>query len=84
MKKFLNNWNFGKHFILCVMTYFLLVMLTDRLNEPSSMSIIGGAEGPTDIYIAGGIYSPAVSMGVMIAALALYVPVKSLLKRACE
>ncbi len=51
------NWSFIKHLMLSAMiaivAYILLAFLPSA-QEATSIGIIGGADGPTAIYIAGG------------------------------
>jgi len=82
MKNFFYNWNLLKHAVSCFMIWLIIVAVSNSLNEPSSIGIIGGAGGPTDIYISGGVYPYVLSVAVLITALAFYIPVKNMFKRA--
>ncbi|NBG88159.1 hypothetical protein [Isachenkonia alkalipeptolytica] len=84
MKQFFYNWNLLKHAVSCFIIWIIIVGISNSLNEPSSMGIIGGAEGLTDIYISGGVYPYLLSVAVLITALAFYVPVKKMFKRALK
>ncbi|GAB6087469.1 sodium ion-translocating decarboxylase subunit beta [Alkaliphilus crotonatoxidans] len=61
------------------MIWLFIVTVNSSPNEASNIGIIGGADGPTEIYITGEIYSYVLRAVVLITALALYVPVKNIL-----
>lgn len=63
------------------MIWLFIVTINSSPNEASSHEIIGGADGPTSIFITGKT-SPYILRGVaLIAALAFYTPIKTIFKR---
>ena len=82
MKKFFYNWVFWKHFVFCFVIWLIIRNINFTPNQASSIGIIGGADGPTAIFITGKIYPYILRDVVLIISLVLYFPVKKIFKRA--
>lgn len=88
MKSFFKNWNFKKHFYFCLgLTIFFLwlfkyifvlsLFLSTLKNHPQSIGIIGGADGPTAIYLASSTSSFITYFCILfLIGLVSYIPLK--------
>ncbi|SET64390.1 hypothetical protein SAMN05660297_03025 [Natronincola peptidivorans] len=84
MKNILSKWSFNKHLLFCFIVLFItgiVVRSTRSPNHASSIGIIGGADGPTEIFISGDPYSVILYIIVLILLLALYKPLKMIIKK---
>ncbi|SDL06181.1 sodium ion-translocating decarboxylase subunit beta [Natronincola ferrireducens] len=84
MKKLFSKWSFSKHLLLCLIIIFIariVARFTTSPNHASSIGIIGGADGPTEIYLSGDTYSAIIGISVLILLLALYKPLKMIIKK---
>lgn len=88
MKKLLSRLNLNKHlllsFIILAITT-IIVKVTISSKPASSIGIIGGADGPTVVFLAG---DPGCFMifilfiCLLILLLALYKPLKKIIKKS--
>ncbi|HOM01381.1 MAG TPA: hypothetical protein PLH43_00950 [Acetivibrio sp.] len=78
MKKFFYDWVLWKHIAFSFVVWLLLktVWFNAFNTNPLSIGVIGGADGPTSIIVTGEVFPRIISYVVLIAMLALYVPVK--------
>lgn len=84
MLNLLTPWTFGKHVVASIIATPLLVkavrLLLCRPYTAASIGIIGGADGPTVVFISGKLVSHyGAYLGVLVALLVLYWPVSRLL-----
>lgn len=85
MKKLLSKWSFIKYLLLCFIIIFItriIVRFTTSPNHASSIGIIGGADGPPAIFLTGDAYSAIKGISILILLLALYKPIKMIIKRS--
>lgn len=86
------KWTFGKHALLSVVITLLIrfapeaiirFMLKRSTHEAASIGIIGGADGPTSIFISGKVGSPHGYRWLMAlpVLLLLYLPIWLLARR---
>lgn len=82
-----NNWNFKKHFIFSLTMLAAVIAVRPLLfrRQAASIGIIGGADGPTAIYIAGKISAALMPVAAFIiffiVMLLSYKIVKSIIER---
>jgi len=74
-------WPLFKRILLLLILIGLLGRQKIDLNEASGIGIIGGADGPTAIFISSRVGSPHLSSIMFIISLLLYKPVKNLIER---
>lgn len=84
----IKRWTFGKHVLAClVLGLFVNILVTfiPSTKQAVSIGIIGGADGPTSIYITGKLINIILQNGVFLLAIAitllLYKPIKRLIER---
>ncbi|TCO75042.1 sodium ion-translocating decarboxylase subunit beta [Marinisporobacter balticus] len=85
-----NGWSFKLHIIVSTIIVGIVVLspvigVFDELlfnqNAASSIGIIGGADGPTVIFLAGSINSMIITYFIVwIVLVALYIPIRHLQK----
>ncbi|HHV28652.1 MAG TPA: hypothetical protein GXX73_03445 [Clostridium sp.] len=80
MKKFFRNWVIWKHIVFCFSIWLLIKIVATSINQ-ASIGVIGSADGPTSILIAGNIYPHIISCILLIVVLALYIPLKKVFGR---
>lgn len=87
MKKF-NQWSFKKHFIassIIIAVIMAVIRLLTPGREAASIGIIGGADGPTVIFISGKIGGfltlTVVLIVFLVIMLLLYRFVKSMIEK---
>lgn len=70
----MKNWNIFKHTFAALIIALGVNCLWDRITfrEAASIGVIGGADGPTSIYISGKVLSAAGNIMLKILALAAY------------
>lgn len=88
MKKFFKNWSFGKHISVSVLITIgvsivgktleiMNILISAYSNQAASIGIIGGADGPTSIFIATKLADQYLGIFIIfIALLLLYKPIK--------
>lgn len=99
MFKIKNNWSLKKHIIFSLIISFVVQIIkyiSITRTSAASIGIIGGADGPTAIFLANKIISENISRGfislmlfldefiiipVFIILLALYKPAKYLVEK---
>jgi len=74
-------WPLCKRILLLSVFIGLLGRRIIDLKEASSIGIIGGADGPTAIFISSRVGLPHLPSIIFIISLLLYKPVKSLIER---
>lgn len=91
MKKIINSWNFGIHFIFSLVLTFIVgiaVRFVITRHTAASIGIIGSADGPTTIFISNkvaGIFLPSlIYVAMFIVLLAIYIPIKTIVRRKRE
>lgn len=69
MKKIFCGWGFWKYIVLFFSFAILIVfgIFFGRNNQFQTIDVIGGADGPTTIFISGNIYDTIIS-GVVIVS----------------
>ncbi|MFZ5352398.1 MAG: sodium ion-translocating decarboxylase subunit beta [Bacillota bacterium] len=81
------SWSFGKHIVLTIAVVALIKLISGffTLREAASIGIIGGADGPTTVFIAGKasglMLINILYIALFIAMLAMYKPVKLIIGR---
>jgi Na+-transporting methylmalonyl-CoA/oxaloacetate decarboxylase beta subunit len=94
MKNILSPWSFPKHLVfslmfslliwpLCrrILAVVVLLLLSRKYDDASAIGIIGGADGPTAVFISGPVgYFFMVRIAVFIALLLFYQPVKRIVE----
>ncbi|WP_432663196.1 sodium ion-translocating decarboxylase subunit beta [Wukongibacter baidiensis] len=96
MKDFFKNWSFKKHFCSCLGVFISFLLLLKLLkfifvasllssfeDSSASIGIIGGADGPTAIYLASRVPSLGITIFciLFIITLLLYFPLKKYLSK---
>lgn len=84
----IKRWTFGKHVLACLVlglfTNIVATFLPSR-NQAVAIGIIGGADGPTAIFITGKLMNMVLQNGVLLLVIAitllLYKPMKRLIER---
>lgn len=83
MKKTTNTWSFKKLFFI-FLSIFILNLLFELYNQSSaSIGIIGGADGPTAIFLANkaGTSRAGFFIILFLIVIALYFPLRKWLKK---
>ncbi len=87
MKKLLSKWNIRKHFIFSLLLTVIIkvISLFTVGNEITSIGIIGGADGPTSVFLAsninGFIFENIVILFIFVTMLITYIPIKYIRER---
>lgn len=87
MIRILKPWSFGKHMLLSILTVFIARYAIPPFpwRQAASIGIIGGADGPTSIFIASKV-APAyinyiVYAVLLILMILLYKPIRSMMNK---
>lgn len=82
------RWTFGKHVLACLSIGLFAKIVATFLpftKQAVSIGIIGGADGPTAIYITGKLINMILQYGAFLLVIAipllLYKPIKRLIER---
>ena len=92
----MRNWSIKKHIIFCSVIFILhiaiwcIIFFLGRAdiknNHAPSIGIIGGADGPTVIFVSSGsfasYYFPIIWLLLFIVVLLLYKPIKRLIEKS--
>lgn len=82
--RFFIPWTLLKHAVASLIIAFLGSCMSKYIyprHQASSIGIIGGADGPTAIYVSGKLFSYNwVFLAILIVSLLLYVPVSKWLR----
>ena len=91
MDRIKNNWSFKKHMLFSLFFSFLIQIIKYipvTTNNAASIGIIGGADGPTMIFLGSKtmmpllwIFSQFIMVPIFIILLALYKPTKYLVEK---
>jgi Na+-transporting methylmalonyl-CoA/oxaloacetate decarboxylase beta subunit len=87
MKKYFIGWNVKKHALLSMILSSVLVFLLraiTRNQTAASIGIIGGADGPTAIFISSKLFSLDIIAILFLALFIIFMVLYGLIKRLCE
>lgn len=89
MKELFKTWNFKKHLVLTIaLTVIVKVVSLLTYGEAASIGIIGGADGPTSVFVAGNVgsfvFQNIIPIIVFVFMLVIYIPIKFIRSRYSE
>lgn len=86
MKDFITSWSFKKHLIFSLAIALILQLTMELITlglpvqeEASSIGIIGGADGPTVVYVSSKLISSSILLTILLGNISIFVFVSLLL-----